>query len=34
MRHAANWMSALQTRLFGSLGRLQALGPRLSFSLL
>ena len=25
-------MSALQTRLFGSLGRLQALGPRLSFS--
>ena len=32
LRHAANWMSALQTRLFGSLGRLQALGPRLSFS--
>lgn len=32
LRHAANWMSALQTRLFGSAGRLQALGPRLSFS--
>ena len=32
LRHAANWMSALQTRLFGSLGRLQAMGPRLSFS--
>ncbi|MCW5734893.1 MAG: patatin-like phospholipase family protein [Enhydrobacter sp.] len=32
LRHAANWMSALHTRLFGSLGRLQALGPRLSFS--
>lgn len=32
LRHAANWMSALQTRLFGSLGRLQAVGPRLSFS--
>ena len=32
LRHTINWMSALQTRLFGSLGRLQALGPRLSFS--
>ncbi|WP_428663846.1 patatin-like phospholipase family protein [Reyranella sp.] len=32
LSHAANWMSALHTRLFGSLGRLQALGPRLSFS--
>jgi NTE family protein len=32
LRHAANWMSAMQTRLFGSLGRLQTIGPRLSFS--
>jgi NTE family protein len=32
LRHAANWMSAMQTRLFGSLGRLQAIGPRLSFA--
>ena len=32
LRHAANWMSALQTRLFGSPGRVQTIGPRLSFS--
>jgi len=32
LRHSANWMSALQTRLFGSFGRLQTVGPRLSFS--
>lgn len=32
LRHAANWMSALQTRMFGSLGRLQTIGPRMSFS--
>jgi NTE family protein len=32
LRHAANWMSALQARLFGSPRHVQAAGPRLSFS--
>jgi NTE family protein len=32
MRHAANWMSVLQARLFGSPRHVQAVGPRLTFS--
>jgi NTE family protein len=30
-RHALNWVSAVQARLFGALGHIQTLGPRLSF---
>ena len=32
LRHAANWMSVMQARLFGSPRHVQAAGPRLSFS--
>jgi len=32
LRHAANWMSVLQARFFGSPRHLQAAGPRLTFS--
>jgi len=32
MRHAVNWLSVLQARLFGSPGHVQTVGPRLSFS--
>jgi hypothetical protein len=32
LRYAANWMSVLQARLFGSPRRVQAAGPRLTFS--
>jgi NTE family protein len=32
MRHAVNWLSVLQARLFGSPYHLQTVGPRLSFS--
>jgi NTE family protein len=32
MRHAANWLSVLQARLFGSPRHVQAAGPRLTFS--
>jgi len=31
-RHALNWASAVQSRLFGAAGHIQTLGPRLSFS--
>ncbi|TBR27353.1 MAG: patatin-like phospholipase family protein, partial [Reyranella sp.] len=31
-RHALNWASAMQSRLFGAAGHIQTLGPRLSFS--
>lgn len=31
-RHALNWASAVQSRLFGAAGHIQPLGPRLSFS--
>jgi NTE family protein len=32
MRHAANWMSVVQARLFGSPRHVQAAGPQLTFS--
>ena len=32
LRHAANWMSVLQARLFGSPRHVQVVGPRLTFS--
>lgn len=32
LRHAANWMSVMQARLFGSPRHVQAAGPRLTFS--
>lgn len=31
-RHALNWVSAVQSRLFGALGHIQTLGPRLKFA--
>ena len=31
-RHALNWVSAVQSRLFGALGHIQSVGPRLKFS--
>jgi len=31
-RHALNWVSAVQSRLFGALGHIQTSGPRLKFT--